>query len=125
MNSDASALVEDLRNLLRKDSEQYDRETLRETARKLSIALETPGETIQRISYLPLVTATCRIAIKLNLFNVLVKSHGPKSGEKLAEEINADHDLLIRLLRYLASNSVIGEAGEDLWTANNVTKTLA
>lgn len=122
MNSEASALVEDLRNLLRKDSEH--RENLRETARKLSIALETPGDTIQRISYLPMVTATCRIATKLNLFNILVESHGPRSGEELAEETNADHGLLVRLLRHLAANSVIREAGEDLWTANNVTKSL-
>lgn len=124
MDSDASALIEDLQNQLRKDSEQYDRKNLRETALKLSMALETPGDTIQRMAYLPLVTTTCRIATKLNLFNILVGSHGPRSGEELAEETKADHDLLIRLLRYLAANSVIKEAGEDLWAANNITKAL-
>lgn len=124
MNSDASALVGDLRNQLREDCEQYDREKLRETARKLSVALETPGDTIQRIAYLPLVTTVCRVATKLNLFNILVESHGLKSSKELAEETNADYDLLVRLLRYLAANNIIKEAGEDLWTANNITKNL-
>lgn len=124
MNSDASALIGDLRYQLQENSEQYDREKLRETARKLSIALETPGDTLLRIALLPLVLTTCRIAIKLNLFNVLVDSHGPRSSEELAEKTNAERDLLFRLLRYLAANNIIGEPGEDLWTANSITKTL-
>lgn len=136
MNSNASALAEDLQNLLREEpenraklsnllqQESEHREKLRETARKLSMALETPSETVQRLGFLPLVTTICRIATKLNLFNILVESDGPKSGEELAKEVNADHDLLLRLLRYLAANGVIGEAGENLWTANNVTKNL-
>lgn len=124
MNSTALALVGDLRHLLPENSEQYDREKLRETARKLSTALEAPIDTIYRISCLSLVTTTCRIAIKLNLFKVLVGSHGPRSSEELAEETNADHNLLFRLLRYLAANDIIGESGDDLWTANSITKTL-
>lgn len=124
MNPDASALAGDLRYLLQESTEQYDREKHRDTARKLSIVLQTPGDTIQRISYLPLVTTTCRVAIKLNLFNVLVGSSGHRSSEELAEETNVDHDLLVRLLRYLAANSIVGESGENIWTANNVTKTL-
>lgn len=125
MDSDASALVEDLRNLLRDDSGQYDREKLRKTIRKLSIALETPGDTVYRISFLPFVTTVCRIAVKLNLFNILVESRAPRSSEGLAEQVHADKDLLVRLLRHLAANGVIEEAGEDLWTANNITNTLA
>lgn len=124
MDSNASALIGDLRYQLQENPEHYDREKLRETARKLSVALETPGDTIQRISYLPLITTVCRIATKLNLFNVLVESHGPQSSEELSEKTHADRDLLFRLLRYLAANDVIGEPGEDLWTANSVTKTL-
>ena len=124
MNSDASALAGDLRYLLQESAEQYDREKLRDTASKLSIALETLGDTIQRISYLPLVATTCRFAIKLNLFKVLAGSYGPRSSEELAEETNVDHDLRVRLLRYLAANSIVGESGENLWTANSVTKTL-
>ncbi|MCJ1260780.1 hypothetical protein MMC22_000643 [Lobaria immixta] len=125
MNSDALALIEDLRYQLQENSEQYDSEKLREIARKLSVALETPRDTIWRISGLHLTTNICRIATKLNLFNILVESHGPRSGDELVQETKVEHDLLIRLLRYLAANDIIGEAGEDLWTANSITKTLA
>ena len=30
-----------------------------------------------------------------------------------------------RLLRYLASFGMINETGEELWSANNITKTLS
>lgn len=50
---EVSALIESLRETLpRKGSHKsYNREKLKEIAEQLSIALETPGETCQRVSY--------------------------------------------------------------------------
>ena len=124
MSLDASALIGDLQHQLQANSEQYNREKLRETARKLSVALETPADILRRITFLPLITTVCRIAIQLNLFNVLVECHGPRSSEELAQKTTADRDLLFRLLRYLAANEIIEESGEDLWIANSITKAL-
>ncbi|MCJ1264483.1 hypothetical protein MMC22_004355 [Lobaria immixta] len=124
MSLDASALIGDLRYQLQENPEQYNREKLRETARKLSVALETPADTLRRITFLPMITTVCRIAIQLNLFNVLVECHGPRSSEELAQKTTADRDLLFRLLRYLAASEIIEESGEDLWIASSITKAL-
>ena len=51
--SEVTALITSLKDYLpRGDSEgSYDRERLKEAAERLSIALETPGDTVQRIAY--------------------------------------------------------------------------
>ena len=53
-SSEIAALLSSLKENLPDDctSSSYNREKLRETAQKLSLALETPGETAQRIVYL-------------------------------------------------------------------------
>ena len=52
-NPEVSALIESLRQSLpqRGPDGSYNREQLKETAERLSIARETPGETCQRVAY--------------------------------------------------------------------------
>ena len=52
-DTEVSALIDILRDSLpQKGSDgSYNREQLRDVAERLSIALETPGETCQRITY--------------------------------------------------------------------------
>ena len=68
--------------------------------------------------------AVIRVALKLDLFNILVKSGEPKSGKELADMTGTDHTLLIRFLRYLAATHTIAEVGVDSYAANNVSKNL-
>lgn len=97
---------------------------LKETAERLSLALETPGETVQRVAFYPTRTAIVRIAINLRILHMLVESHVPVTGKELAQRTGADQLLLLRLLRFLVAMRAIGEAGVDSYVANNVTKNL-
>ena len=56
---------------------------------------------------------------------MLVESHGPATGKELAQKTGADPLLLRRLLRFLVAMRAIGEAGVDVYVANNVTRHLA
>ena len=69
-------------------------------------------------------TTVVRIANKLQISHTLVNSNGPVAGRELAQKTGADHVLLLRLLRYLIAIHAIGQAGVDLYTANNVTRNL-
>lgn len=69
-------------------------------------------------------TTVVRIANRLQIFHILVKSDVPVTGKELAQKTGADHVLLLRLLRYLVAIHIIGEAGIDSYIANNVTKNL-
>ena len=69
-------------------------------------------------------TTVIRITNRLQIFHTLVNSNGPVAGRDLAKQTGADHALLLRLLRYLLAIHAIGQVGVDLYTANNVTRSL-
>ena len=69
-------------------------------------------------------SSVVRIANDLKIFHELVNNGGPVTGKQLAETSNADHVMLLRLLRYLVAIGCIGETGVDTYVANNVTKNL-
>lgn len=123
------------------------RRDLRKKLRKLNLALEDPGEIVDRIIYSvrllisrpfcpvihfrilslilhqqPADAVTTCIAVELNLFSILVQSDKPKTSRELAESTGADATLLARILRYLAGIDAIGTAGPDLYTATKVSK---
>ncbi|KAL8650284.1 MAG: hypothetical protein Q9210_003917 [Variospora velana] len=100
------------------------RQKLLAAARSLSNSLETPGESVQRLAYLPLQTVLLQIGINLDLFNILDRSSQPLTTQELAEKTSADPALLQRILRFLAAIPAIKEVGPGLFTANNLTKTL-
>ncbi|KAI4285844.1 MAG: hypothetical protein L6R35_004568 [Caloplaca aegaea] len=100
------------------------RRKLLAAARSLTNSLETPGESVQRLAYLPLQTVLLQIGINLDLFNILHRSNQPLTTQELAEKVSADPALLQRILRFLAAIPAIKEVGPGLFTANNLTKTL-
>ena len=69
-------------------------------------------------------TTVVRIANRLQIFHILINSNGPVPGRELAQKTGADHVLILRLLRYLIAIHAIGQAGVDLYIANNVTRSL-
>ncbi|OTB10666.1 hypothetical protein K445DRAFT_322790 [Daldinia sp. EC12] len=94
---------------------------------KLVPELETPEEACQRILYNGLETPTARIAVDLNIFNNLKESPTPLTTDQLAEKSGKDPDrkLLARILRYLASLSMVREVDTGLWAASHFGNNLS
>ncbi|GAB1212356.1 hypothetical protein ATERTT37_001494 [Aspergillus terreus] len=85
----------------------------------LSISLEGPEESIQRIAVAPLQLHVAKIARDLELFERLSASPSALPVQTLAEATGADVVLLRRLMRYLASEKMVDETGVDVFAANN------
>ena len=70
----------------------------------------------------PLDLVAIRLAVDLDLFNVLANSQAPKSVQLLAEETRADPTLLGRILRCLASFDAVADAGPELYIATKISR---
>ncbi|KAI1643535.1 S-adenosyl-L-methionine-dependent methyltransferase [Daldinia loculata] len=119
--SDPSSITSDVL------SEDHLRKRLLLVIQKLVPELETPEEACQRILYNALETPTARIAVDLKIFNILKESPTPLTTEELAEKSgkNPDRKLLARILRYLASLSMIREVNTGLWAASHFGNNLS
>ncbi|KAL2048481.1 hypothetical protein N7G274_000393 [Stereocaulon virgatum] len=126
-NEDVSILVKQLSTIKASNiQDEAARKSLFEAARNATFALETPGDTIQRITHASLQTTMARIASDLALFEILSREDNRVLNTKqLAEITTADEVLLGRLLRYLASVGMIEEVGENQWLGTETTKTLS
>lgn len=150
--SPAYALTQRMKDFLnRADSDSQDlTQELKELAQQLSVALESPSETVERLVYYvrnlfprlfsfagdgwksadlipttqPLQASVVRVAMNLNLFSIL-RSNGLMTGQQLAEMTGADHVLLVRILRHLAAMHVIMKVGNDTYSKNDITERLA
>ncbi|KAI2466453.1 S-adenosyl-L-methionine-dependent methyltransferase [Annulohypoxylon bovei var. microspora] len=89
--------------------------------------LETTAEACQRFLYNTLELPAARIAVDLNIFNLLRDSTTPLSTEELAKQSgkNPNRKLLARILRYLASLSFIREVDTGVWTASHLGNNLS
>ncbi|KAI1418395.1 S-adenosyl-L-methionine-dependent methyltransferase [Hypoxylon sp. FL1857] len=94
---------------------------------KLIPELETPAEACQRFLYNSLELPVARIAVDLNIFNLLKESPTPLSTEELAKRSGKSPDtkLLARLLRYLASLSFIREVDTGIWATSRLGNNLS
>ncbi|KAI5917160.1 S-adenosyl-L-methionine-dependent methyltransferase [Camillea tinctor] len=99
--------------------------TLHNAAKRLAAATEDPFNTISRVNGSPMILTFCQVACDLGLFEKLAKAPEPLKSAFLAADSKADPVLLGRILRFLASNDLITEVGEDAFAANNITRTLA
>lgn len=66
-----------------------------------------------------------KIGYDLNLFHILVETPQPMTLEQIQQRCGASPQILGRILRYLASISLIEETGKDTFTASNTTHHLA
>ncbi|KAH6652311.1 o-methyltransferas-like protein [Truncatella angustata] len=101
------------------------RHRLLDGLRDIQSSLETPHDTLSHFSGLHLKIAAARIGEDLKLFEILAERRQSWSVGDLAAKTNAAPLFLGRLLRYLASVNLIKESGEDTFTANGQTHTLA
>ncbi|KAL6715997.1 hypothetical protein ACLMJK_006959 [Lecanora helva] len=100
------------------------RSKLRTTARQLSLALEEPGDIVERVCYQFMETVNIRIAIGLGLFKILTESESPKTTLELADMTKADPILLGRILRGLAAVGAVEDAGVESYTPTKVAQTF-
>lgn len=66
-----------------------------------------------------------KIGVDLHIFELLTSSNKPFTTEELAEACSAEPDLLLRLLKYMASIGLLKEQNIGLWAASNSTKNLS
>lgn len=125
--TDVSRLIAELKALKSDTSiDEAQRKELYATLKETSLAIETPLESVNRISFAPLQLAVAKVAADLGLFVIIDKSTAAsQSSEELAQATGAKPVLLVRLLRYLASVGLIDEVAEDQFAASKLTKTLA
>ncbi|MCJ1295761.1 hypothetical protein MMC34_007325 [Xylographa carneopallida] len=100
------------------------RAELRKAVSKLSLALEEPGDVLDRVAFQFLEVASIKIGINLGLFQLLVKSKKPRSLLGLAKETGADPVLLGRILRLLASFGAVEETDDECYAPTTVSKTF-
>ncbi|PYH81630.1 S-adenosyl-L-methionine-dependent methyltransferase [Aspergillus uvarum CBS 121591] len=88
------------------------------------VAVERPLETVHRISFAPLQLTMTKVAIDLNLFEILVAKDEPMSLAELTQATGADPVLIARILRYLVAFHLLAETGVDRFQATAVTRAL-
>jgi demethylsterigmatocystin 6-O-methyltransferase len=87
------ALVDHVRALAKSCDAMTRREILDEL-QSLIYSIESPDDTIQRISFLNLQLAGLRIGADLKLFNILIESPDPLAIDQLSEKTKTDPVLL-------------------------------
>ncbi|KAJ2996759.1 hypothetical protein NUW58_g870 [Xylaria curta] len=103
------------------------RRDLLKIARALVAALETPKESVMRMTWhSPTVFAAMRLCMDLDLYSKICDDDGsPKSAQFLAETTGADPRLVERLLKHLATANIVSETAADVYGANSITQLLA
>ncbi|KAI1759503.1 putative sterigmatocystin 8-O-methyltransferase precursor [Hypoxylon sp. FL1150] len=129
---EAQALVEKIEAIIKEPQAILDlqddalRRKLREAGRKLSLAMEAPGDTVHRISNTPLQLSLARIGVETQLFEHLAEANGRIfTNVELANKTNVDPALMKRLLRYYQSYGMISQPGNDEYCSSNITMALA
>ncbi|PVH93845.1 o-methyltransferas-like protein [Periconia macrospinosa] len=124
MDAALNTITEEVHKLAKTDDEFLRRRTI-DKLRDLQYALETPEETMQRLIYLGLTTASVRIGLDLNIFNKLVDSEHPMKFDELCDATGADPILLGRILRHQSSLGMIDEPAQDTFTASQTTRNIS
>ncbi|KAF2233453.1 S-adenosyl-L-methionine-dependent methyltransferase [Viridothelium virens] len=120
--------MDELVNSIQRFADKADdvtRRQLSSSLRDLSVAFESPNDTMHRIVYQPIELAITQVAVDLGIFRLLSRIEKPISAQEVAGKTGADPVLINRILRFLASFRIIAECGEGVFEASHVTKTLA
>ncbi|KAJ5083864.1 hypothetical protein NUU61_008443 [Penicillium alfredii] len=93
---------------------------------QLKLAVETPTETVLRLIYQPPQNAALRTVIDLGIFQLLLeKPHKDGvSATQLAAYTGADEDLIVRLMRVMASLGLCSMPAPEMYHANDKTVAL-
>ncbi|KAI4128674.1 MAG: hypothetical protein LQ338_002620 [Usnochroma carphineum] len=99
------------------------RKKLQGLAKELGFALESPFETMNRLTFLPLEHTVVRVAINLGLFEYLLEA-GPsgKTLDEIKAQTGVDEVLLPRILRTLASIGLLSQIDQHRWKATSLAQ---
>lgn len=97
-----------------------------EAARMASLKLEQPWDTMQRLIFCALPPNMVQVGIDLGLWRLLAARQGTAmSVSQLAAELGAEEALLVRVLRYAATQWMVEQVGVETYRATNITRYLA
>ena len=97
-----------------------------EAARMASYKLEQPWDTMQRLVFCALPPNMVQVGIDLGLWRLLAKQDGTAmSLSELAAELGAEEALLVRVLRYAATQWMVEQVGIETYRATNITRYLS
>lgn len=100
--------------------------SLLQSARALVNELEKPHERIMRMCYHEgAIFMATKVLIDLGIFKILTKTAEPITASKLAQDTGADCALVERLLKHIAIEFFVDEAGPDTYVANDTTRCIA
>ncbi|KAL5349386.1 hypothetical protein ACLOAV_005677 [Pseudogymnoascus australis] len=100
--------------------------SLLQSARALVNSLEKPHERIMRMCYHDsAIFMATKVLIDLGIFKILTKTAEPVTASKLAQDTGADCALVERLLKHVAIEFFVDEAGPDTYVANDTTWCIA
>ncbi|KAG8528780.1 uncharacterized protein KY384_006468 [Bacidia gigantensis] len=98
---------------------------LLETIRKLSLAVETPAETLMRMRFEPLQSAAIRLALETGVLDAISSLGGKKVTADELADLTKYHALLIaRIMRLVTWAGVVDEVGENTYAANEMTRLI-
>ncbi|KAJ5987770.1 hypothetical protein N7481_002980 [Penicillium waksmanii] len=94
---------------------------------QLRLAVESPTETILRLIYQPPQNAALRTVIDMRIFPLLMGNQYRESGisaDQLAKFTHAEKDLVVRLMRVIASLGLCSTPAPEVYRANDKTVAL-
>ncbi|KAI1174453.1 S-adenosyl-L-methionine-dependent methyltransferase [Nemania sp. FL0916] len=112
-------------DLMAVEVDTANREKVLGAIRSIQLQLETPHNTLSRLSSLHLEITTIRVGVDLGIFRILADNDNPLTISPLSEKTDAAPPVLGRILRHLASAGAIRETALDTFAANSITKTLS
>ncbi|KAI1113187.1 S-adenosyl-L-methionine-dependent methyltransferase [Nemania sp. NC0429] len=129
--SEAKVLVEQIESIIHwaeNSAEPLDesiRVRLGEAGLRLSLAMETPLDTVHRIGGTPLQGALAHVGIEKGIFERLAgQDNSGISSTALAQQTDIDPGLMKRLLRHYQSLGMVSQLGDDSFGPSKITKNL-
>jgi hypothetical protein len=93
---------------------------------QMTLAVETPTETLMRVLYQPIQNASLRLAVEMGLPQAIVARDGASvTAVELAAEVQADVLLIARVMRVLTAAGLCSEDGPNQYSATAVTRSWA
>ena len=89
---------------------------------RMSIALEDSGDIVDRLTHSGLDICVIRIALDLDIFNLLCRSTQSLSANEIEASTKANPILLGRIMRYLVNIDAVDETGLETYAANKTSK---
>ncbi|EGD94657.1 hypothetical protein TESG_02165 [Trichophyton tonsurans CBS 112818] len=126
-NEGPAALIARLQHLAPRLGDETDRKAKEEylqLSKALTAQLEQPENVAVDMIFSPMIAATVRIAVDLNLFSHIIK-HEPITSTKLADLSGAEELLIIRILRSLTAQHFVEEVASKTWKATRITHAMA